>query len=141
MFPFSSKGVGTSSYPCQDTYHGKKPFSEVEVASVARYLYGIRTKLVAYYNIHAYSQLWMTPWSYTTTYPRDYAEIVSFCIRLPLDFYRARLSFPSRFGSPLRIKINYDANIRSSYKKIDHWLSICCLYLHKKLMMYKMLKK
>ncbi|XP_065057181.1 carboxypeptidase B-like [Rhopilema esculentum] len=68
-------GVGTSSYPCQDTYHGKKPFSEVEVASVARYLYGIRTKLIAYYNIHAYSQLWMTPWSYTTTYPRDYAEI------------------------------------------------------------------
>lgn len=69
-------GVGTSSYPCSDTYHGSKPFSEIEVRSVARYLYGIRRRLIAYYNIHAYSQLWMTPWSYTTTYPNDYAEIV-----------------------------------------------------------------
>eukprot|EP00794_Sanderia_malayensis_P000621 gene621-1286_t len=68
-------GAGTSSYPCSDIYHGSRPFSEIEVLSVARYLYSIRHNLVAYYDIHAYSQLWLTPWSYKTNYPTDYAEI------------------------------------------------------------------
>lgn len=68
-------GAGTSSYPCQSTYHGRSPWSEIEVLSVARYLYSIRNQLVAYYNVHAYSQLWLTPWSYKTALPADYPEI------------------------------------------------------------------
>lgn len=72
---FKWGGVGTSSNPCSDIYPGTQPFSEIEVLSVARYLYSIRRQLIAYYDIHAYSQLWMTPWSYTTRYPNDYTEI------------------------------------------------------------------
>merc|ERR1719322_2206218 len=65
----------TRSDTCSDIYHGNRPFSEIEVLSVAKYLYSIRKNLVAYYDIHAYSQLWLTPWSYTSTLPSDYAEI------------------------------------------------------------------
>lgn len=27
-------------------------------------------------DIHAYSQLWMTPWGYKRAYPKDYTELV-----------------------------------------------------------------
>ena len=29
-------------------------------------------------DIHAYSQLWMTPWGYARKYPADYNELVSY---------------------------------------------------------------
>lgn len=50
---------------------------------VARYLYKNRHNLVGYMDVHAYSQLWMTPWGYTQTYPKDYAEMVGFRIISP----------------------------------------------------------
>jgi len=67
-------GVGTSDNPCSDVYRGRRAFSEQEVRQVANYLKTI-PNLKSYYNVHAYSQLVLTPWSYTTTYPDDYAEI------------------------------------------------------------------
>jgi hypothetical protein len=73
----STIGVGTSSNPCRDTYHGTRPFSEVESRNVASYLYGIRSRLVGYMDIHAYSQLWMTPWGHAKgAYPPTYNEMV-----------------------------------------------------------------
>ena len=73
---FTFSGVGTSSNPCRDTYHGPRPFSEIEVRNVARYLYKNRRNLIGYMDIHAYSQLWMTPWGYKRAYPKDYTELV-----------------------------------------------------------------
>jgi len=67
-------GVGTSDNPCSDVYRGRRAFSEQEVKQVSDYLRTI-PDLKSYYNVHAYSQLVLTPWSYTTTYPDDYAEI------------------------------------------------------------------
>lgn len=69
-------GVGTSSNPCSAIYHGSRPFSEVEIRNVASYLYRNRRNLIGYMDIHAYSQLWMTPWGYKKAYPKDYAEMV-----------------------------------------------------------------
>lgn len=70
-------GIGTSSNPCSDTYHGPYPFSEVESRNVARYLHSIRTSLVGYMDIHAYSQLWMTPWGHGKgQYPPTYSEMM-----------------------------------------------------------------
>lgn len=66
-------GVGTSSQCSQDIYRGPSPFSEIEVKNVAQYLGTLNLK--SYWNVHAYSQLVLTPWSYTTTLPRDYTEI------------------------------------------------------------------
>ncbi|XP_028414412.1 carboxypeptidase B-like isoform X2 [Dendronephthya gigantea] len=66
-------GVGTSS-SCGDTYHGPRPFSEVETYNVAKYLLKQRRNLIGYMDIHAYSQLWMTPWGYKRAYPNDSGE-------------------------------------------------------------------
>ena len=66
-------GVGTSSR-CGDIYHGPRPFSEVETYNVAKYLLKQRRNLIGYMDIHAYSQLWMTPWGYKRAYPDDDGE-------------------------------------------------------------------
>lgn len=70
--------VGTSSR-CSDTYHGPRPFSEVETYNVAKYLLKQRRNLIGYMDIHAYSQLWMTPWGYKKAYPDDNGEQVGLC--------------------------------------------------------------
>jgi len=89
-------GVGTSSNPCMDTYHGRRPFSEIEVLNVARYLYKNRHNLIGYMDIHAYSQLWMTPWGYTRTLPKDYNEMERV--------------------SNIAVKALYDAGYRTTYR-------------------------
>ena len=68
--------VGTSATACNDDYRGPSPFSEVEVRNVRKYLEGIKHRLKAFWNIHAYSQMILTPWSYTKDLPKDYDEIV-----------------------------------------------------------------
>jgi len=83
-------GVGTSSNPCRDTYHGTKPFSEVETRNVARYLNSIRWSLVGYMDIHAYSQLWMTPWGHSKrAYPSTYSEMMRVARKAVSALYNA----------------------------------------------------
>jgi len=67
--------VGTSRNPCSDIYRGRNAFSEIEVKNVANYLQNKVPNLKMYFNVHAYSQLILTPFSYTTDYPEDYPEI------------------------------------------------------------------
>lgn len=87
-------GAGTSSNPCSDIYHGKYGFSEIEVKQVSDYLRTLNLK--AYFNVHAYSQLLLTPWSYTTSYPSDYAEI-----KRVGDAFSSALS--RRYGTQYRV--------------------------------------
>lgn len=70
-------GIGTSSNECSDTYHGKSAFSEIEVKQVSDKLKLIAASvgLKSYWNIHAYSQLVLYPWSYTTKQAKDWREI------------------------------------------------------------------
>jgi len=83
-------GVGTSSNPCRDTYRGTKPFSEVETRNVARYLQSIRWSLVGYLDIHAYSQLWMTPWGHAKrAYPSTYSEMMRVARKAVSALYNA----------------------------------------------------
>ena len=93
--PFLISGVGTSSSECRDTYRGTRPFSEIEVYNVANYLSSNRNRLAGYMDIHAYSQLWMTPWGYTKTYPKDYREMVSNSIKIHLSFSSDDSMIPS----------------------------------------------
>jgi len=70
-------GEGTSPYECSDIYHGKAPFSEIEVKQVARMLMNLKKSvgLKSYWNVHAYSQLVLYPWSYTKDKTPDQEEI------------------------------------------------------------------
>eukprot|EP00002_Diphylleia_rotans_P028285 TRINITY_DN570_c0_g1_i1.p2 TRINITY_DN570_c0_g1~~TRINITY_DN570_c0_g1_i1.p2 ORF type:complete len:431 (-),score=83.36 TRINITY_DN570_c0_g1_i1:84-1376(-) len=61
---------GSSNNPCSDSYHGSGPFSEPENKAMADFITS-QSNVAAYIDFHAYSQLWMSPWGYTTALPRD----------------------------------------------------------------------
>lgn len=65
---------GTSRDPCDDTFCGTKPFSEVETAQVSKFIGDHNDTIVHYINFHSYSQLWMSPWGYTTTRPAQFKK-------------------------------------------------------------------
>lgn len=67
---------GASSHPCSDSYHGNSAMSEEEVQAVAKYLESLGRRLVAFLDIHSYSQMLMFPWGYTKTHCKDYLELV-----------------------------------------------------------------
>jgi len=59
---------GSSSDPCSDAYHGSSAFSEIEVKQMADYANRI-PNLKAYIDFHAYTQLYMRPWGFSTAAP------------------------------------------------------------------------
>ncbi|CAF4492834.1 unnamed protein product, partial [Didymodactylos carnosus] len=63
---------GASKDPCSDTYCGEKPFSEIETKQVSTFIGEHNDTIVHYINFHSYSQLWMTPWGYTTKKPAQF---------------------------------------------------------------------
>ena len=75
--------VGTSNDPCTDIYHGKSAFSEIEVKQVSEKLTELAhtVGLKSYWNIHAYSQLVLYPWSWTPKPAKDDFAIVSVYLR------------------------------------------------------------
>jgi murein tripeptide amidase MpaA len=66
-------GAGSSSNPCDDSYMGAYAFSEIEVRTVAGYIKA-QGNIQGYINFHSYSQLWMSPWGWTTALPKDYKK-------------------------------------------------------------------
>jgi len=65
--------AGSSTNPCSESYAGKSAADQPEVQAVQDY---IRTKddFIGYINFHSYSQLWMSPWGYTSSRPSDYDD-------------------------------------------------------------------
>jgi len=63
--------VGASGDPCDETYYGSAPFSEPEVLAVARFLQE-RPNMEAYFNIHSYSQMFLSPYGWTNEDTKDY---------------------------------------------------------------------
>jgi murein tripeptide amidase MpaA len=69
---FHWDGADSSNDPCDDTYIGASAFSEIEVKTVGQYINNAKPKFKGYINFHSYSQLWMSPWGYTSDLPKDY---------------------------------------------------------------------
>nr|XP_046919881.1 zinc carboxypeptidase-like [Dermatophagoides farinae] len=66
---------GSSLDPCQDTYCGRGPFSEIEVRQMANFVHRYEGKIFAYFAIHSYSQLWMFPYGYTARRVDNYNQL------------------------------------------------------------------
>ncbi|PRD26676.1 UNVERIFIED_CONTAM: Carboxypeptidase B [Trichonephila clavipes] len=64
----------TSSTPCSSIYKGDHPFSEAESSAIRDGVMSLRDRLLAYFSLHSFSQLWMTPHGYTTLKAPDFAE-------------------------------------------------------------------
>lgn len=73
---FQWGGVGSSSFGSSETYRGTGPFSEPETATMRDFMTsGLTEPLGAYIDIHAYSQLVMSPWGYTSANPPRLNEL------------------------------------------------------------------
>ncbi|KAH3714705.1 carboxypeptidase B-like [Dreissena polymorpha] len=73
-FPYQwNPANGGSTNPCQDTYSGTGPASEVETQVLVNYLTG--AGFDAYITIHSYGQYWLYPWGFTTALPADVADL------------------------------------------------------------------
>lgn len=60
-----------------ELYPGDKPFTEIETQTVAAYLKSRASELVSFFDIHSYSQLWMSPWGNKNGTPAEYNLMVS----------------------------------------------------------------
>lgn len=69
--------AGASSNPCSETYAGPKAFSEPETQSMAAYLFSKRSQVKVYVSFHAYSQMWLTPWGYTSNVPSNFNDLIA----------------------------------------------------------------
>ncbi|XP_073437089.1 carboxypeptidase A1-like [Dendrobates tinctorius] len=68
-------GPGSSSSPCDETYHGAHPHSEPEVNSVADFILA-HGNVKAMLTIHSYSQMLLFPYGYTTNLAPDHEELM-----------------------------------------------------------------
>jgi carboxypeptidase A1 len=62
---------GSSPSPCSDIFLGPSPFSEPENNALAQWV-GSHSNIVGYIDFHSFSQLYMTPWGWSTDLPKDY---------------------------------------------------------------------
>uniref|UniRef100_R4G7D1 Carb-Abd-1 n=1 Tax=Abdopus aculeatus TaxID=515833 RepID=R4G7D1_ABDAC len=63
-------GEGASPNPCHPTYRGTSVFSESESRYLSRLVRSTRNK-IAFFSVHAYSQLILTPYGCTRQKPKD----------------------------------------------------------------------
>lgn len=75
-FDIEHCGVGTSRKPCEEIYCGDRPFSENESRAIRDLMVALGSRLKAYFSIHAYSQLWMTPYGTSKKLPPNYDTLV-----------------------------------------------------------------
>ncbi|XP_071944571.1 carboxypeptidase B-like [Antedon mediterranea] len=70
---------GASANPCSDLYYGSNAFSEIELKSVTNYMNPLKEDIRVFIDFHAYSQMWMSPWSYTKDLPdtEDYNDQIN----------------------------------------------------------------
>ena len=67
-------GSGSSGSISSETYRGTAAFSEPESQGMRDFVLA-RPNLVGHIDFHSYSQLWLWPWSYTTTLSPDQAAL------------------------------------------------------------------
>jgi len=72
-------GPGSSNNPCSETYRGASAYSTKEVTVVTNWMTEINggatgDKLKGYIDFHSYSQIWLSPYGFTGTYPPDFTE-------------------------------------------------------------------
>lgn len=87
-FGFGWGGDGASSVPNDLTYRGPAPFSEPETQAIRNFIMA-RPNIVAYNDVHSYSQLLLWPWGYTDVLPPDQAEF-DFIGTQMIDLIRAQ---------------------------------------------------
>lgn len=69
--------VGASDDPCHETYAGPRPFSEPETRAISDFIMDRKDRIKLYLTMHAYSQMWLVPWGYTSKKTGDYDDLMN----------------------------------------------------------------
>ena len=68
---------GSSNSPCSDIYHGPSAFSEPETKALSDFIKARQSKILAYFDVHCYSQMWLIPYADKKNhYAENYDELV-----------------------------------------------------------------
>lgn len=70
-------GVGSSSDPCANDYHGSAPESEPVIKAYAKVLRYLQGRLKFFISLHSFAQALLIPNSYTIEKPKDIDQVVS----------------------------------------------------------------
>ncbi|KAJ8950619.1 hypothetical protein NQ318_010818 [Aromia moschata] len=74
-FDFNWRGIGASSWQCDETYAGHAPFSEPETQIIRDYVLEHKDDIKLYLAIHSYGQWLLHPWGHTLEEPENVAEL------------------------------------------------------------------
>ncbi|CAH1100449.1 unnamed protein product [Psylliodes chrysocephalus] len=66
---------GTSKDPCDVTYGGTRPFSELESKAMKEFIQGTAANWKAYISFHSYGQYILYPWGYASAVTTDYKDL------------------------------------------------------------------
>lgn len=69
-------GAGATDNPCSEIYGGAAPFDQPEPKAVADFV-ASKANMRGYSDFHAYSQLLMCPWGWTSDKPEDYDRFMN----------------------------------------------------------------
>ncbi|XP_060699096.1 carboxypeptidase A1-like [Hemiscyllium ocellatum] len=104
-------GPGASGNSCSSTYYGPYANSEKEVKAIVDFVKS-HGNFKVFIDVHSYSQLLMFPYGYTSTKPKDYAEL--------LDLSKISVtSLASLYGTDYRYGPIFTTIYQSSGSSID----------------------
>ena len=69
-------GLGTSSDPCSNIYHGPSAFSEIENANVRDFVMRHADNIKFFNDVHAAASMALFPWGYTEEYSETHADLM-----------------------------------------------------------------
>ncbi|KAF8786132.1 Carboxypeptidase A2 like protein [Argiope bruennichi] len=90
-------GPSTSSTPCSSIYKGDHPFSEAESSAIRDGVMALKDRMQAYFSLHSYSQIWMTPHGYTTLKAPHFDEHMEL-LTVAITAVEAAHGMPYRYG-------------------------------------------
>ncbi|XP_028167851.1 zinc carboxypeptidase-like [Ostrinia furnacalis] len=86
-FDFVWRTIGASSNPCDQTYSGPTPSSELEAIAISNYVLQLKASgnMIYYFAFHSYSQMILVPYSHVTGYgvleAENYPDMYEIAIR------------------------------------------------------------
>jgi len=90
---------GASGSPCSETYYGSAAFSGPEAKVVEKLINDI-DNLVSFWDLHAYSGLWMSAWGYTCNIvPQEYNSVMFPTMQAAVQAVRGVAGHTYDFGS------------------------------------------
>jgi len=124
-WPYMWNRGGSSTNPCSDTFHGPSGGSEPEPMAVANFL-KVTPRVMGYMDIHSYSQLFMCPWGWSSSFPPDYSRMMQLMqpIVAEIRSIHGRIYTPGSIGSILYIASGNAVDYAYGELKILHSYTI-----------------